>query len=90
MSGTPRPQGLPRLLSEKGLCQATGINARVITTVHIAQTQDEGVHLVCLVILGFKVIRETAPGEDARDLGFYSRRTADTSDRGTYEIMTVR
>ena len=65
-----------------------GANARVAVVVLIAQTQDEGIDLVFLVIVEHKIIREAAPGEPARDLG-YSRSTPHTSDVGTCEIMTV-
>ena len=67
----------------------TGANTRVAVAVLIAQTLDEGFHLVYLVIPNLKMMREAAPGEDTRDLG-YSRRTPNTGDLGTCEIMTVR
>ena len=66
-----------------------GANARVTDAVLIVQTRDERVHIVFLVILGRKETREATPRETARDLGI-SRRTPDTSDMGTCEIMTVR
>ena len=84
MSGTPRPPGLHKLHSKNVNC-ATGANALVEVEVLNAQAVDEGVHLVYLVSLSREVIREAAPGEKARDLG-YLCRTADTSDIGTCEI----
>ena len=85
MSGTPRPPGLRKFQSKNGLCRATGANARVFFFVLSAQTPDIGFRIRYLVFIDGKVIREAAPGDDARDFGD-ACRTADTSDIRTCEI----
>ena len=92
MSGTPRPPALPKSHCKNGLCQAIGANALVELGVHFIfrQIVEVGLHLVYLVRLDLKVSREATPGEEARDLrlgvGLFSRRTADTGDKGTCGI----
>ena len=92
MSGKPRPQGLLKSYhdGENELAQATRENLLVKTGIFCAETQEEGGHREVLEVGAQKVGREAAPGALVRDLGWISRRTADTSDKGTCEITKVR
>ena len=62
---------------------------RVEAFVHVTYTADVVAHLEFLEIRAVKVIREATSREVVLDFasGWFSRRTADTSDKGTWEIM---
>ena len=89
MSGTARPKGLHEQHRYNGLCQETGENELVEAFMRVADTAEVVAHLEFLVIRAGEEIREATSREVAPDfgLGWYSRRTTDSSDIGTCEIM---
>ncbi len=64
-------------------------NALVKALILSAEVLEEDGHGPFLVVGGFKVVREAAPGEFCRELWHVARRSADGSDPGTCKSMAV-